>query len=257
MTDETPFTILVTGATGAIGGALARHYASPGVHLILQGRDSKKLNQVAQACRAAGAQVSDTSLDLANRSLLTGWLDSLLACSTPDLVFANAGMNTDTGPQQQGENWEATEQLLELNVRSTLYLAHRMAQAMRGQGRGQLVLISSLAGWFGLPVTPAYSASKAAVKAYGEGIRGWLEGSGASVTVVMPGYVNSAMCQAMPGPKPFLWQPEKAARMIAKKVAARRARVSFPFPLNWGCWWLAVLPAGLSHRLVRLFGYGD
>jgi short-subunit dehydrogenase len=128
--------------------------------------------------------------------------------------------------------------------------------AMRRKGGGQLVLVSSLAAWFGLPVTPAYSASKAAVKAYGEGLRGWLHGSGVSVTVVMPGYVHSAMCDAMPGPKPFLWQPDRAAQHIAARVAKRRARISFPFPLNWGCWWLAVLPAGLSHRVLRLLGYG-
>ena len=256
MTGNQSGTILITGATGAIGSALAQHYARPGVHLVLQGRNGKKLNQMADHCRAAGARVTGTQIDLCERSALAQWLDDLLAHSIPDLVFANAGINIDTGPENEGESWQATEQLLELNVRSTFYLLHRMATAMRTQGRGQLVLISSLAAWFGLPVTPAYSASKAAVKAYGEGLSGWLDGSGVCVTVVMPGYVSSAMCHAMPGPKPFLWQPEKAVRTIAKSVAKKRARVSFPFPLNWGCWWLSVLPAGLSHWLLRLFRYG-
>jgi len=257
MRNNQPASILITGATGAIGSALAKHYAKPSANLILQGRNTDKLNQVAKQCRAAGASVTEASLDLCDRHALTQWLDDLLAHSVPDLVFANAGMNIDTGAKAEGEVWSETEQLLELNVRSTCYLAHRMAKAMREQGRGHLVLISSLAAWFGLPVTPAYSASKAAVKAYGEGFKGWLEGSGVAVTVVMPGYVSSAMCHAMPGPKPFLWQPEKAAHFIANSVAKKRTRVSFPFPLNWGCWWLAILPAGISHKLVRLFGYGD
>lgn len=257
MTSKDPDTIVITGATGAIGAALAHYYARPGAHLILQGRNQEKLDQVSEHCRAAGARVTETPLDLCDRDALTQWLDDMFARSVPELVFANAGMNIDTGPKAEGETWSETEQLLELNVRSTCYLAHRMATAMREQGRGHLVLISSLAAWFGLPVTPAYSASKAAVKAYGEGLKGWLEGSGVAVTVVMPGYVSSAMCHAMPGPKPFLWQPEKAARTIANSVAKKRSRISFPFPLNWGCWWLAVLPAGISHRLVRLFGYGD
>lgn len=248
--------IVVTGATGAIGSALARHYAEPGVTLCLQGRRRDQLGRVAEDCRARGAQVVTTALDLTHREALTEWVDELLRQGVPDLVFANAGMNIDTGPDGAGESWQATEQLLELNVRAACYLTHRMAAAMRECGRGQLVLISSLAAWFGLPVTPAYSASKAAIKAYGEGIRGWLHGSGVTVTVVMPGYVRSDMCDAMPGPKPFLWLPDRAARHIARKVAAGRSRVSFPFPLNWGCWWLAVLPAGLSHRLLRLMGYG-
>ncbi|MFB9353158.1 hypothetical protein ACFFUA_38180, partial [Streptomyces heliomycini] len=77
------------------------------------------------------------------------------------------------------------------------------------------------------------------------------------VSVVLPGYVSSPMCAAMPGPKPWEWPPEKAARVIQRDVAKNRARISFPFPLNVGCWWLAVLPAGLSLRLLRLMGYGS
>jgi len=256
MKQKTPGIVLITGATGAIGSALAVEYARAGVHLYLQGRNTDLLNEVAEKCRAAGARVTEKSLDLCDRPALSQWMDELLSHIAPDLVFANAGINTDTGPDGAGEIWEATEQLLELNVRSTLYLLHRLATVMREQGSGQLVLISSLAAWFGLPVTPAYSASKAAVKAYGEGLKGWLEGSGVSVSVVMPGYVSSPMCHGMPGPKPFIWQPDRAARYIANRVAAGRARISFPFPLNWGCWWLSVLPAGLSHWLLRLFRYG-
>ncbi|SEG55249.1 SDR family NAD(P)-dependent oxidoreductase [Marinobacterium lutimaris] len=248
--------ILITGATGSIGSALALEYATKDTQLILQGRNAGVLGQVAEKCRSQGAEVSVVALDLSDRTALEQWLDETLNDSVPDLVFANAGMNINTGPYQAGESWEATEQLLELNVRSTFYLVHRLALAMKQKGRGQLVLLSSLAAWFGLPVTPAYSGSKAAVKAYGEGLRGWLNGSGVSVTVVMPGYVSSAMCDAMPGPKPFLWKPERAAGFIRTRVERRRARVSFPFPLNWGTWWLAVLPAALSHRILRLMGFG-
>ncbi len=256
MTSPASTSILITGATGAIGSALAVHYARVGVHLYLQGRNIQLLQQTANQCRAAGAQVTECQYDLCDRAALKLWLDDVLSEQVPDLVFANAGMNIDTGVDQAGESWDATEQLLELNVRATFYLTHRLALAMKEQGKGQIVLISSLAAWFGLPVTPAYSASKAAVKAYGEGLRGWLKPCGVLVTVVMPGYVRSPMCDAMPGPKPFLWQPVQAARHIATKVALGRARISFPFPLNFGSWWLAVLPAGLAHRLVRLFGYG-
>ena len=63
------------------------------------------------------------------------------------------------------------------------------------------------------------------------------------------------MCEGMPGPKPFLWQPDKAALAIKRGLARNEARISFPFPLNLGTWFLAVLPAGLSQRLLRFFGY--
>ena len=139
-------------------------------------------------------------------------------------------------------------------------LSERRAQAvlaaLRQRGSGQVALVSSLAGYFGLPVTPSYSASKAGLKAYGEALRGWLAPEGIAVNVIMPGYVQSPMCDAMPGPKPFLWTPEQAARAILQGLARNKARISFPFPLNFGCWWLAVLPAGVSQRIVRWLGYG-
>lgn len=117
-------------------------------------------------------------------------------------------------------------------------------------------MISSLAAHFGLPVTPAYCASKAGVKAYGEALRGWLAGEGIRVNVVMPGYVKSPMCDDMPGPKPFLWTPERAARAIRRGLERDQPRISFPFPLNLGTWLLGTLPAGLATRIVRWLGYG-
>ena len=59
----------------------------------------------------------------------------------------------------------------------------------------------------------------------------------------------------MPGPKPFLWNAERAARFIRQGLERDQARISFPFPLNVGTWWLAVLPPQVSERIVRLLGY--
>ena len=143
-------------------------------------------------------------------------------------------------------------------------LRERLAEAphvellpsMRARGHGQIALVSSLAAYYGLPVTPSYCASKAGIKAYGEAMRGWLAGEGICVSVVMPGYVESQMCREMPGPKPFMWSPERAAAYIRQGLARNEARISFPFPLNLGTWFLAVLPAALSERILRLFKYG-
>ncbi|WP_340146405.1 hypothetical protein [Halomonas sp. PA16-9] len=59
----------------------------------------------------------------------------------------------------------------------------------------------------------------------------------------------------MPGPKPWEWPPERAAKVIKRGIAANRARISFPFPLNFGTWWLAVLPAGVSQWLIERLGF--
>ena len=184
---------------------------------------------------------------------LRQWLESL---GPLDLVIINAGMNIHIGGDGECEPWDQVDALLDVNLKAAMLTAQAVLPAMQAQGSGQIALVSSLAAYFGLPVTPAYCASKAALKAYGEALRGGLAPRGIRVNVVMPGYVQSPMCQAMPGPKPFLWPPERAARVIRQGLARDRARISFPFPLNWGSWWLAVLPAAVSTRIVQWLGYG-
>lgn len=250
-----PTNILITGATGSIGGALALAYAAAGNTLVLQGRNEARLSELVNECEALGATVITHAVDLRNRQFVAEWLNPLCQSIALDLVIINAGVNTDIGPKRQGESWQAVEALIEVNVLSAMLIADTVLPAMRQRKQGQIVFISSLAAYFGLPETPSYSASKAAIKAYGEGLRGWLAPEGIQVNVVMPGYVKSPMCDAMPGPKPFLWSADKAAKVIKRGLANNKARISFPFPLNLGTWFLAVLPASFSIKILSWIGY--
>lgn len=250
-------TILITGASGAIGSALAVEYASPGTRLVLHGRRLEPLQALAERCRQHGAEVTLTTVDLTDDTRLFAWLEELAESGLPDIVIANAGQNTHVASATELEPWQEVSDLMAINLRTPMAMVNYLAPHMVARGHGQLVLVSSLAAWHGLPVTPSYSASKAGLKAFGEGLRGHLAPRGVGVSVVMPGYVSSRMCHAMPGPKPWEWPPEKAARAIKTGIERNRARISFPFPLNFGCWWLAVLPAAISQRLVRLMGYTD
>ncbi len=245
--------VLITGATSAIGAALADVYARRGTTLYLHGRNETKLAAVAGRCRARGAAVNTLTLDVRDFSALHAWLASL---GPLDLVVVNAGMNTHVGPAGEAEPWAAVEALLDVNLKAAMLVTQAVLPAMRARGSGQIALVSSLAAYFGLPVTPAYCASKAGLKAYGEALRGGLAAAGIRVNVIMPGYVKSPMCDDMPGPKPFLWPPERAARVIRQGLERDQARISFPFPLNLGTWLLAVLPAGMATRIVRRLGYG-
>lgn len=248
-----PTRILITGASGAIGAALARSYAAHGIELVLHGRRQAALEALAEACRARGAAVELSNVELTDETALAAWLDAL---PLPDLVIANAGQNSHAAPGELMEAWPDSRRLLAINLQVPMAMAQRLAPRMAERGRGQLVFVSSLAAWHGLPLTPSYSASKAGIKAYAEGLRGRLAAHGVGVSVVMPGYVSSPMCAAMPGPKPWELPPERAARRIVRGISRNRARISFPFPLNVGCWWLAVLPAGVSQRLLAWMGYG-
>lgn len=248
--------VLITGATGGIGSALAEEYARMGTTtLILQGRNTARLGELSALCSGLGARVLTAAFDLRDHEQLMCWLSQISTDEAPDLVIANAGLNINTGREGQGEQWEDMHALFDVNVKAVIATVQAALPAMRARGHGQIALISSLAAWRGLPETPSYSASKAAVKVYGEAMRDNLAPEGVRINVVMPGYVESQMCLDMPGPKPFLWKAERAARVIRRGLAVNKARISFPFPLNLGCFLLSFLHPTVSGRILGWMGY--
>lgn len=251
-----PASVLITGATGGIGGALAQIYARPGIELILQGRNEMRLAELAANCRARGAGVRARVLDLRDRAALKAWLAEVSGQVPIDLAVVNAGVSTNVGADGSGERWEAVEELLEVNVMAAMATVDALLPPMRARRRGQIALVSSLAAWYGMPLTPAYSASKAALKAYGEALRGWLEPQGVAVNVVLPGFVRTGMSARFIGPKPFMMDAEEAARRIVRGLESNQARISFPFGPGIGMRLLAVLPPALSQHLLKMLGYG-
>jgi short-subunit dehydrogenase len=246
-----PRGILITGASGGIGAALALAYAAPGRALFLQGRNEARLRDLAAACSAKGCRVETKALELADVAALIAWVDA--AAPQVELGIVNAGVTSNV---RVGEGWSEIDRVLAVNVRAALATAAALAGAMRARGRGQIALVSSIAAWYGLPLTPAYSASKAALKAYGEALRGLLGPDGVEVSVVMPGFVRTAMSAGFPGPKLFMLAPEDAARRIVRGLERNQARIAFPFLPSFGMWALGALPPALAQRLLITLGYG-
>jgi len=248
---RSPAGVLITGASGGIGAALAAAYAAPGRTLWLQGRRAERLDEVASACRASGAQVETRVLDLADVPALLAWTQGV--AERVDLAVVNAGITSNV---RDGESWPEVDRLLQVNVRAAFATVAGVLPAMRARRRGQIALVSSIAAWFGMPLTPAYCASKAALKAYGESLRGWLADEGVEVSVVLPGFVRTAMSDQFPGPKRLMLEPPEAARRIVAGLERNRARIAFPFVPSFGMWALGALPAGVAQRLLTVMGYG-
>lgn len=250
--------IVITGASGEIGGALAKEYACPERHLTITGRNEKKLSELKSFCESKGAKVTVKILDVRNTDELRSWGKelSLVPQDPIDLLIVNAGLNTNIGEDLQGEPFLEAKALVEVNLLSDIALIDSVLPAMRKRGQGHIAILSSLASYYGLIYTPTYCATKAALRSYGNSLRAWLKPEGIRVSVILPGYVDSPMCRAMPGPKPFLMKSDRAAKIIRKGIAKNRARISFPFPLNLGIWFLSLLPHCLAAPLASLFGYG-
>ncbi|MBB6251835.1 SDR family NAD(P)-dependent oxidoreductase [Nitrospirillum iridis] len=250
---QSPNSILITGASSGIGEALALAYAVPGRQLWLTGRDQGRLDAVAEAARAKGARVTAAALDVLDRPALSAWIQAADDGVPIDLAIANAGISGGTGGGGEGMLGETEEQarrILAVNIEGVLNTIHPLIPRMVARKRGQLALMSSLAAFRGMPGAPAYCASKAAVRSYGEGLRGELMGKGVRVSVICPGFVRSRMTAVNTFPMPFLMDADKAARIVVHGLAANRARIAFPWPTYAVSWLLGVLPPGWTDALL-------
>jgi short-subunit dehydrogenase len=202
-----------------------------------------------------GAQVQGVTFDLRDTEAALAALRSLSSQYVIDLAIVNAGVSRAMDKGLDAESWEAAKGVLAVNIDGAIATVSGVLPEMRRRGAGQIAVVSSLAAYFGLPITPVYCASKAALKAYGEAMRSWLAPQGIAVNVVLPGFVRTPMGDATAGPKPWRMSPERAATLIRRGLEHNRARIAFPRTLACGMWWLSALPAAVSQWLVCAMGY--
>src|SRR5258708_5086982 len=113
-----PISVLITGATGGIGKALALAYAAPARTLVLHGRDPLKLSALKDECERRGARVISLQLDLLDTDRLMASLAEICSGSAVDLVIVNAGITNALGPD--GEHWRDIDALMNINLRAAM-----------------------------------------------------------------------------------------------------------------------------------------
>ena len=246
---QSPRSILITGASSGIGEALALDYAAPQVFLALTGRDGDRLEAVANACRAKGAQVEARTIDVVDRQAMEAWLLTTDAAQPFDLLVANAGVGLE-GDRKLPEE-EAMRGTFAVNIDGVLNTVLPLLPRLRQRRRGQIAIMASLASFIGLPQAAAYNGSKAAVRVWGESLRHILRKDGLEVSVICPGFVVSRITARNRFPMPFLMSAEKAAAIIRRGLEANRARIAFPFGTKAGVWLGSTRPARVTDFLLR------
>ncbi|MFH1804101.1 MAG: SDR family NAD(P)-dependent oxidoreductase [Pseudomonadota bacterium] len=241
--------ILITGASSGIGAALARHYACTGTTLFLSGRNLARLKQVENDCRAKGANVFSDVLDVTERETLHDYVIQCDGIMPLSLVIVNAGISAGTG--QDGESPEQVRDILATNVAGVLNTIDPAIACMTLRRRGQIAIMASQASYRGLPSAPAYCASKAAVRVYGEGLRGALAPFGVKVNVICPGFVQSRITDANDFPMPFFMKADKAAKIIDRGLTRNKGIIAFPWQMNMVSTILKLLPQGILDRAAK------
>ena len=245
-----PKAILITGASSGIGEALALKFAAEGVFLALSGRDEARLEDVGDRCREGGARVETRTVDTTDRPAMRRWIEETDTMAPLDLVIANAGLSAGTAGDAESES--QARRIFAVNLDGVLNTVHPSIDVMAARGRGQIALMSSVASFIALPGAPAYAASKAAVRLYGESLRGMLAPLGIRVSVICPGFVHSRMTATNPYPMPFIMPAERAARIISRGLSRDRPRIAFPWPTYALAWLVGtVLPPRLTEPVFR------
>ena len=241
--------IVITGASSGIGEAIALDYARPGAALALTGRDAQRLETVASACRAKGATVFAETIDVTERERFADWLKAFDDAHPVDLILANAGISIDKD-NSSIDDFAVIRRTFDVNVYGTLNTVEPLLDRMIARRRGQIAVVSSLAGFIGLPYSASYNASKAAVRVWGESLRYVMKKHDIGVSVICPGFVVSRMTANAPFPMPFLMSSARASSIIRRGLANNRARIAFPIGTKAAVWLGSVLPGGWTARLM-------
>ncbi|CUW41558.1 putative short-chain dehydrogenase/reductase SDR family protein [Magnetospirillum sp. XM-1] len=240
--------VLITGASSGLGAGLARIFAAPGTTLHLSGRHGARLDEVAGQCRAKGAEVHARQMDVTDPAACADWVQASDSTSPLDLVIANAGISAGTGGG--GETAEQTRAIFAVNVDGVFNTVMPALPLMQARCRGQIGIMSSLAGFRGFPGAPAYCASKAAVRVWGEGLRGETAPFGIGVSVICPGFVETPMTAVNRFSMPFLMDVDRASRIMADGLKANRGRIAFPWPMHLMARVAGCLPSALMDRIA-------
>ncbi len=243
-------TALVTGATVGIGLSFARRLAADGHDLVLVARDTDRLEVVADELRSAyGRQVEVIGADLADREQLQAVADRVADRKRPvDVLVSNAGFAlSDTFLRSRVED---EERMLDVLCRAVLVLAHAAASAMVERRRGAIVNVSSVSGFVAMG---SYSAAKAWVTSFSEGLAGELAPHGVTVTAICPGFVRTQLHQRagldMSRLPRWAWLDSDDVVHAGLADVRRGSVVSVPSPLYRGLVALVRLaPRGLVRR---------
>jgi short-subunit dehydrogenase len=245
---QNPKHIVITGASSGLGQALAEAYAAPGIRIGLIARRANLLQELAERLRAQGAEVWAATADVTLRESIARILEDQDNQHPIDLLIANAGISG--GTFGGGENAEQTRAIFAVNLEGAVNTVLPIIPRMISRGRGQIALMASLAGFRGFPAAPAYCASKAGLRVWGEGLRGELMRHNVEVNVICPGYVDTPMTQANRFPMPFLMDSSRAAKIMVAGLRDNRSRIAYPWPTSFAAWLLGTLPPAWTDRLL-------
>lgn len=244
--------IVITGASSGLGEALALYYATREYQLVLIARREDRLNDVAQRCRAKGAEVESIVADVNDFERMRE-VGEDLGKQPIDRIMLNAGVSV--GHYEGVTPFADFERLFKTNFLSVHALLEPIIPRLIEQKSGEIVFISSLASLFTMPTSIAYSSSKRALNAYAEGLHYQLKPQGITVMTIMPGFIESEMTQKNRFKMPFFMNTHEGIARITHAIERKKIRYAFPFRFYLMIRIVLLFPQSLRDIIVNFTNF--
>ncbi len=248
--------VFLTGASSGIGEALAVALAKKGAILGLLARREDLLNELASKCESHGGRARVFACDVTDEMAVEDAAQALRdEFGHIDILICNAGIG---GPKHAKDLTTAdVKKVVEVNFMGAVNAVTSVLPSMIRNGSGQLVAISSLAGFRGLPRSASYSASKGAMTNFFESLRLDLIGSGVSVTVIQPGFILTPLTAQRKNRLPFLMSLDDAIPKFIHAIERRKRFSAFPWQLATFVRLGRVFPGWLYDRIAGRANYRE
>ncbi|PYS90631.1 MAG: hypothetical protein DMF64_14610 [Acidobacteria bacterium] len=241
--------VLITGASSGIGHALAVELARRGAAVGLLARRLEPLQEIVREIEATGGRALALPADVTDQDAVRTAAESLRArFGQVDVLIANAGVGGRIGNAEFDA--QDVADVLKINVVGAANSVAAVLPEMRARGRGQLVAISSLAAYRGVPKSAPYCASKAALTAMFESLRLDLTGTGVDVTIIYPGFIKTPLTAGRHARMPYLMELDDATHKIVRAIGQRRKSYAFPWQLASLVRLGLVMPVSLYDRIA-------
>jgi short-subunit dehydrogenase len=248
--------VFITGASSGIGRSLAVELGRGGASVGLLARRAETLSEIAREVEAAGGRALALPADVKDAGAVRAAADKLRErFGRVDVLVANAGIGVTTDARDLKADEVAN--VINVNVLGAVNSVTAVLPEMVERRSGQLVVISSLAAYRGLPKSGAYCASKAAVSAFFESLRVDLRGSGVDVTIIHPGFIKTPLTAGREAQMPYLMELNDAVQKITRAIEKRKKSYAFPWQLASIVRAAMLMPVPLYDKIITRRSYRE
>jgi short-subunit dehydrogenase len=242
--------VWITGASSGLGRELARQYAQAGHQVCVSARGVAALEELAVSCRDAAGAIHVFGLDITDMAQVSACVQRIVdTVGMPDLSVLNAG--THAANSADHFDREVYQRLMAINFMGVVNCLQAIVPLYLKRQQGTIAVVSSVAGYRGLPNASAYGASKAALINLCESLQPELAAGQVSLRLVNPGFVRTPLTDRNEFPMPFLMEVEDAAAQMISGLAGSSFEITFPRRFTWLLKILRILPYAMYLRLTR------